>query len=189
MKGGTAVVGGRHRGRRLKVPPGRAVRPTAARVREALFDLLVHSPRAGAPLEGIVALDLFAGSGALGIEALSRGAAETTFIDRNPAAVRSVRANLVLLGEEGRGRVLRADALRLPPPPAGHALCFADPPYGEALAAPALSRAAAAGWIAPDARAVVELGAREPFQVPAGFRAVEERAYGDSRLVLLVRAP
>lgn len=188
MRGGITVVGGRHRGRRLKVPPGRAVRPTAARARKALFDLLVHSPRAGAPFEGARVLDLFAGSGALGIEALSRGAAGATFVERDPAAAGAIRRNLALLGEEGRGSVVQADALRLPPAPDGHALCLADAPYGEGLAAPALARAAAAGWLIRDARAALELDAREPFEAPAGFRMVEERSYGGSRLVLLARA-
>lgn len=190
MKGsGIAVIGGRHRGRRLKVPPGRATRPTSARVREALFDLLAHAPRAGAPVEGTSVLDLFAGSGALGIEALSRGAAKATFVERDPAAVRAIRANLALLGEEERGDVVRADALRLPPPPAGHALCLVDAPYGKGLAAPALARAAAAGWLAGDARVALELGAGEPFEAPAGFRPLGERSYGGSRLVLLARGP
>ncbi len=185
MKAGFVVLGGEHRGRRLEVPPGRAVRPTSVRVRKALFDLLVHSPRLDTTLAGAGVLDLFAGSGALGIEALSRGAAIATFVENNLWAIQAIKTNLASLGIEDRARILRCDVLRLPSEASPHDLCLADPPYGKEMIAPALKRAAETGWLAKEACAVAETSREETFNVPVGFHLVEERNHGRSRLVVL----
>ena len=170
------------------------MRPTGERAREALFDLL-SSGRLTAGRNGIVGttvLDAFAGSGALGLEALSRGAAHAVFIENHSAALAALEGNLGALGEQARATVLRADVLRPPSgpgrrAPAPCALALLDPPYGQGLAAPALAALAKAGWLAGDALSVVELMAKEPFEPPPGFSVLEERKYGKARLVFLRR--
>jgi 16S rRNA (guanine966-N2)-methyltransferase len=183
------IVGGSHRGRRLAAPPGLAIRPTGDRVREALFDILLHGrfAAAGNPLAAAVMLDAFAGTGAVGLEALSRGAAEAVFIERDGAALAALRRNVEALGEMGRAHVVPGDATR---PPRGERSCtiaFLDPPYGSGLAAPAMAALAAAGWIAADALAVIEIGGRERLAPPAGFALLDERVYGAARLVFFRR--
>jgi 16S rRNA (guanine966-N2)-methyltransferase len=184
------IVAGRHRGRRLEAPPGPAVRPTSDRAREAVFDILAHGKLGGgrSPIADAVVLDAFAGSGALGLEALSRGAAAVTLMDRDKAACRAARANVAALGEKGRATVLHADSLRPPPAPRPATLVFLDPPYGEGLAATALEALAEAGWIEGGAIVVVELGRRDPFQAPQGFEAIDERRYGRARILFLRRS-
>jgi 16S rRNA (guanine966-N2)-methyltransferase len=183
------IVGGRHRGRRLFAPPGDAVRPTGDRAREALFDILSHGDFAadGIPFAEETVLDAFAGTGALGLEALSRGAAEAVFFEQKPEARSALRRNIANLGETARARILPYDATR--PPRAGVqcAIVFIDPPYRSGLAAPALRAIAAAGWLLPDALAILEVGAREKLELPAGFTLLDERVYGAARLVFLRR--
>lgn len=181
------IVGGRHRGRRLSAPLGDTVRPTSDRAREALFDILSHGDfaAAGVPFAEGTVLDAFAGTGALGLEALSRGAAQAVFFERNPEVLAVLRHNVARLEESARARILPYDAIR--PPRAGVqcAVVFIDPPYRSGLAAPALGAMAAAGWLAPDALAVLEVGAREKLEPPAGFTRLDERVYGAARLVFL----
>ena len=170
------VVGGELRGRRLKVPAGRAIRPTADRVREALFSIL-------GDVTGMRVLDLFAGSGALGIEALSRGAAEAVFVDSSRRAVTAVRANLEALGLEATVR--RRDALSFlehREAGGGYQIVFVDPPYDLAgrLAAPLAERLP--GILADDARIVTESDKRNPLILP--FPLLRERVYGDTRLTV-----
>ena len=185
------IVGGSHRGRRLTAPPGAAVRPTSDRAREALFDILSHGAyaAAGLPFADKTVLDAFAGTGAFGLEALSRGAAEAVFIENDREALAALRHNIAALGETGRSRVIAGDATRPPPARDPCALAFLDPPYKSGLAAPALVALAAAGWLAPETLAIVEAGAREPFTPPAGFAADDQRVYGAARLVFLHREP
>ncbi len=182
------IVGGRHRGRPLQAPGGRDLRPTSDRAREAIFNILAHGME-DFRLDGASVVDVFAGTGALGLEALSRGAAHATFIDDDGRAMRSVRGNAAALGERDAVTLLTLDAASLPPPPlAAQAPCglaFLDPPYGADLAAPALEGLAGRGWIAPGAVCVVELAAREPFAPPHAFEAVDERTYGPARVVFL----
>ncbi len=170
------VVAGELRGRRLTLPPGRTIRPTADRVREALFSIL-------GDVTGIRVLDLFAGSGALGIEALSRGASEAVFVDSSRRAVAAVRANLEALGLDATVR--RGDALSFLE--AGEAarryqIVFVDPPYDLAgrLAAPLAERLPAA--LTDDARIVTESDKRNPLELP--FPVLRERVYGDTRLTV-----
>ena len=190
-KRGLRIVGGVHRGRRLSVPLGDAVRPTGDRTREALFNILSHGGFAagGLPFADRAVLDAFAGTGAFGLEALSRGASAAAFIENGREALAALRRNIATLGEEDRAHVIAGDATR--PPRAGFAcaLAFLDPPYRSGLAAPALTALVAAGWLAADALAVVEIAASEEFSSPARFARVDERVYGAARLVFLRREP
>jgi 16S rRNA (guanine966-N2)-methyltransferase len=183
------IVGGVHRGRRLVAPPGSAVRPTGDRAREALFNILSHGRIAasGSPFAGRAVLDAFAGTGALGLEALSRGAAAAVFVENGRDALAALRRNIAAFGEGERAHVVAADATR--PPRAGLrcAVAFLDPPYRSGLAPAALPALAAAGWLAPDALVVVELGAAEELPPPAGFAMLDQRIYGAARLVFLRR--
>jgi 16S rRNA (guanine966-N2)-methyltransferase len=181
------IVGGSHRGRRLTAPPGDRVRPTSDRAREALFNILSHGgfAAAGLPFADRPVLDAFAGTGAFGLEALSRGAAEAVFIENERGALSALRYNIAALGEEGRSRVVTGDATRPPQAPAACALAFLDPPYASGLAAPALIALAQRGWLMPAALAIVEVGARERFTPPNGFALVDERVYGAARLAFL----
>ena len=181
------IVAGRLRGRTIVAPPGDATRPTADRVREAVFNVLAHGDpeRGGAEIEGARVLDAFAGSGALGLEALSRGAAFATFIDSSPTALAACKQNAEALGVERECRILRADALRPPRADAPCGLVFLDPPYRSGLAANALRGLAEAGWIADGATIVIELGG--PFVAPEGFTLADERRYGRTRIAFLKR--
>ena len=173
------IVAGRHRGRRLAAPPGRDLRPTSDRAREAVFNILTHGRDAVA---GARVLDAFAGTGAMGLEALSRGAAHATFMDSD---CEPCRANVEALGETGGAAVIEGDCLHPPPADAPCRLVFLDPPYGGDLAAPALVALGEAGWIADGAVCVVEVAAGETFAVPDGFEPFDERHYGAARIVFL----
>src|SRR3954452_14289167 len=181
------IVGGIHRGRRLVVPPGDLVRPTSDRAREALFNILSHGGFAaeGLPFADRPVLDAFAGTGALGLEALSRGASAAAFIENGREALTSLRHNIAALGEEDRAHIVAGDATRPPRAVLVCSVAFLDPPYRSGLAGPALSALAATGWLAPDALAVVEVAAREELPAPAGFAVIDERVYGAARLVFL----
>jgi 16S rRNA (guanine966-N2)-methyltransferase len=182
------IVAGKHRGRRLAAPPGLAVRPTSDRAREALFDILAHGRFGDRPIyEGATVLDAFAGTGAFGLEALSRGARHAFFLEKDRAARAALAGNIAMLGEAERATLLAADALKPPRATEPCTLGFLDPPYGQDLAAPALAAAAASGWFAPEALVIVEVAARESFALPAGFTLLEERRYGAARLVFLRR--
>ena len=182
------IIGGRHRGRAIPVPRAEGLRPTADRTREAVFNILEHAPD-GLDFAGETVLDLFAGTGALGLEALSRGAALATFIDHDGGVLHSIRRTAAAMGEARSITLLKLDATRLPPPArtAGTpvVLAFLDPPYESGMASPALQGLAAKGWLAPDARCVVEVAAREPLAVPPAFTLHDERVYGAARVVFL----
>lgn len=181
------IVGGSHKGRRLAAPPGRVARPTADRAREALFNILAHSDRV--ELEGARVVDAFAGSGALGLEALSRGAAHASFIENHPGSLAAIKANLEDLRESARATVIRADATKPPPARQPCTLALLDAPYELELSAPCLAALARQGWLAPNALAVIEVAAREALTPPAGFEVVDERTYGAARLVFAVYTP
>lgn len=183
------IIAGQHRGLTLaevgKGDPGAHLRPTSDRVREAIFNVLAGG-RFGDPIRGARVLDLFAGTGALGIEALSRGALQATFVDPGRVAQGLIRENLNRARREGDARLIGTEAARLPPcggDPAG--LVFLDPPYGRGLGAPALSAAVACGWIAPGAVVVWEESAPQP--APPGFVTADQRRYGDTHVTFLIR--
>jgi 16S rRNA (guanine966-N2)-methyltransferase len=179
------VVGGRLRSRPLAGPKSDAVRPTADRLREALFNILAHSY--GDPITGARVLDLFAGTGALGIEAISRGAAYALFVDEGVEARALLRHNVEALGLGGVTRIFRRDATNLGPahPLEPFSLVFLDPPYGKGLAEKALIAAREGGWLQPDALVVVEEAAEAAFKAPEGFRELERRQYDDTEFVFL----
>ena len=181
------IIAGTEKGRIL-APPAAATRPTADRVRQALFDMLRHAPWAGDALEG-PALDAFAGTGALGLEALSRGAPRAAFIERDRAAQACIAANIAACRMGRRALLLPGDATRPPPPPPGWGpvgLLFLDPPYGAGLIAPALSALRAAGWLGPRTLVVAELAAGEP--MPASTPPLAERRHGAARLCVFLSA-
>ena len=148
---------------------------------------MAASPPSGLPFADAAVLDAFAGTGAFGLEALSRGAAEAVFIENDRDALAALRRNIATLGETARSRIIAGDATRPPRATVACAVAFLDPPYKSGLAAPALTALAAAGWLTPDALAVVEIGAREAFLPPDGFALLDERVYGAARLVFLRR--
>ncbi len=186
---GLRIVGGVHRGRRLFAPSGELVRPTSDRAREALFNILSHGDFAasGLPFAARPVLDAFAGSGALGLEALSRGASAAAFIEEDREALAALRRNVAALGERDRAQIVAGDARRPPRAAMACAVAFLDPPYRSLLAAPALGALAAAGWLTPDALVVIEVAAREELPMPGGFTMIDERVYGAARLVFLRR--
>ncbi len=182
------VVGGRLRSRPIAGPKGDGLRPTADRLREALFNILMHAY--GDPVTGARVLDLFAGTGALGIEALSRGAAYVLFVDDGVEARALLRNNTEALGLGGTSRIFRRDATKLGPahPLEPFALAFLDPPYGKGLAELALAAARDGGWLKPGALVVVEEAIASGFKAPDGFEELERRAYDDTELVFLRNA-
>lgn len=181
------IVGGRFRGHALAAPGGRAIRPTADYLREALFNVLGHAY--DDPVEGARVVDLFAGTGALGLEAMSRGARYCLFVEEAAEARGLIRRNIEALGLTGETRLFRRDATRLGPcaPVEPFSLAFLDPPYGKGLAEKALVSLAAGGWLVPGALAVVEEAAAAEIAVPEAFETVETRDKGDTRLTFLRR--
>jgi 16S rRNA (guanine966-N2)-methyltransferase len=178
------IVGGRWRGRTLSAPKSQAIRPTADRLRESLFNILVHAY--GDPIADARVLDLFAGTGALGLEALSRGAAFALFVDDGAEARALLRANVDALGAGGATKVYRRDATRLGPAElAPFTLAFLDPPYGRGLAEKALASARDGGWLSLGALVVVEEAADAGFAPPPGFTELERRDYDDTQLIFL----
>ena len=182
------IVGGKHRGRKLAAPRDERVRPTSDRARQALFNILEHGQFAAggaSPLIGARVVDLFCGTGAIGLEALSRGAALAIMVDSDAEALDAARANVRALGETSRVMLRQADATRPGLPPGPCRLAFLDPPYRSALAGPTLVALAADGWLEPGGIAVIEIDGREAFTPPAGFALVDERRYGRAKLIFL----
>ena len=181
------IVGGRFRGRALQAPASRDIRPTTDRLRESLFNILTHWQGADRVAEAR-GLDLFAGTGALGLEALSRGARFALFVDDGVEARALLRANVEALGVAGTSRIFRRDAaalgaVTLEP----FDLAFLDPPYGRGLGDRALAGLVSGGWLAPGALVMLEEAADAMVALPAGLTAVERRQMGDSQLQFLER--
>ena len=179
------IIAGRWKGRKLAAPEGFGTRPTAERARQALFDMLWHAPWAGREvIEEARVLDAFAGTGAYGLEALSRGAVHATFLENEPAAQAMIRRNLASC-PGAVGQLFPANALK--PPRAGQpcALVFLDPPYGQGLLGPAILALHAAGWIAEGALICAEAGPKDALDTPEGFEEVAVRAHGKARLHIL----
>jgi 16S rRNA (guanine966-N2)-methyltransferase len=179
------IVGGRLRGRTLASPASRDIRPTADRLRESVFNILTHAY--GDPISGARVLDLFAGTGALGIEAISRGAAFALFVDNGAEARALLRNNVEALALGGVTKVFRRDATNLGPahPVEPFSLVFLDPPYGKGLAETALNSLREGGWFTLEALLVVEEARTATFKAPEGFEELERRAYDDTEFVFL----
>lgn len=183
------IVGGSLRGRRIAVPSGRSVRPTSDRAREAVFNILAHGM--GVDFHGARVLDLFAGSGAYGLEALSRGAASAVLIDNAAPSLEIIRTNVENLEVADRARIVRADAARLTNGagiPGPFDLVFLDPPYDEGLEAAALGSLASAGLLDEHAVCVVETRSKHEFEAPMGYAIEDRRTYGQARISFLRRA-
>lgn len=191
------IVGGTHRGRPIVAPPDQTTRPTTDRVRESLFNMLLHSPRlmtgdGRSRLAGGIVLDPFAGSGALSFEALSRGAQHAYLFESDPAARRCILGNAATLDLADRITLRGADALNPGLAPAAADLVLMDPPYRSDLGSRALSALAQTGWLKSDALVIVETDARKGtspghFATPPGFALLEERQQGPARLTFLLR--
>ena len=182
---GLRVISGQLRGRRLEAPADCGTRPTADRLRERIFSIL--KSRNGA-FEGLKVADIFAGSGAMGIEAVSRGAAMACFVENDSGSLELLKRNLKKLKIDGLCEVLAADARRLPASGGTFDLIFLDPPYGHGLVEPALISLAESKWIGRDSLLIVELAAADPFDLPSGFVAVDDRQHGSSRIMFLTLA-
>ncbi len=180
------IVGGRFRGRTIAAPSGLVTRPTSDRARESLFNILAHGVK-GFSIEGARVLDLFAGSGALGLEALSRGAIYCLFVEDNADARGAVRENIEALALTGASKVWRRDATKLGPasPMQPFQLLFADPPYGKGLGELTLGAAAEGGWLSPGAVCVLEERADACPAIPPAFAPLFVRTYGDTALHFL----
>src|SRR5690349_2232580 len=178
------IVGGRLRGRALAAPKSQGIRPTADRLRESLFNILAHAY--GDPITGARVLDLFAGTGALGLEALSRGATFGLFVDDGAEARALLRQNVEALGLAAVTKIFRRDATKLGPahPVEPFSLAFFDPPYGKGLAERALISAREGGWLTEQALSVVE-ETRGAFKPPDGYEELERRAYDETEFTLL----
>ncbi len=184
------ITGGKFRGRNLTPPPDARVRPTSDKVRQAIFNVLAHHDF-GVPftLENARVADLFAGTGALGIEALSHGARFCLFVDDSAESRALLRRNIEALNLTGASKIWRRDATSLGPMSAGAGgpfdLVFLDPPYRKDLVAPALASLGEGGWLAPNAILVVETAAEDEFELAADWQVVDARIYGDTRVQFL----
>jgi 16S rRNA (guanine966-N2)-methyltransferase len=187
------IVAGKHRGLTLATPKDARVRPTSDRVREAVFNVLAHNDFGiGFRLEGARVMDLFAGTGALGLEALSRGASYVLFVDDHFESRALIRRNVEAAHATGATKIWRRDAAALSEMPANAGgpfdLVFLDPPYRKGLVLQALASARGGGWFAPQALIVAEMAADEAFAAPEGFVLLDERTYGDTKVLVLTRA-
>lgn len=182
------IISGIHKGRRLHSPAGKDTRPTSDRLRETIFNILIHNwPEL---LAGTRVADIFAGSGAMGIEALSRGAAHVVFVEKHSKGRALVSRNLEALGISDEttpaAQVIAGDARRLPPPQAAFDLIFMDPPYRRGLGEAALAALREAGWLRPGALVVLEAAADEQIEIPPGYDVADRRVQGDSQVIFLV---
>jgi 16S rRNA (guanine966-N2)-methyltransferase len=181
------VTGGQYRGRNLAEPPDNRVRPTSDKVRQAIFNILAHNTF-GLALEGAKVIDLFAGTGALGIEALSRGAAFALFVDDSAESRGLIRGNVEALSLTGVTKIWRRDAIDLGPVAAGSGgpfdLAFLDAPYRKGLTEKALASVVAGKWLVPGGIAIAEAAADETLTAPAGFAQIDRRSYGETALYI-----
>lgn len=186
------IIAGAHRGRTLIAPPGLSTRPTSDRARQALFNVMEHAAWA-TPLSGARVMDVFAGSGSLGFEAISRGAAFCLFVETDAAARGAIRDNVEAFGLFGATRIHRRDATDLGLKPAADGapfdIAFLDPPYAKGLGEQALAGLAEGGWLKPGALVVFERGADEPDPKVEGFEVLDARAWGAARVHFLKRLP
>lgn len=184
------ITGGIHRGRPLLAPSGKNTRPTSDRARESIFNILRHGGWHNGVLDDARVMDVFAGTGALGLEALSQGALHAVFIEREYAAVSFCKDNIKALNEGEHTAIFTFDALNPPPRPMyiePRTLVFLDPPYGKNLGAEALQALVEKDWLAEGAVCVMEMSKKAPETVPAGFTLQDERIYGLAKVQFLTR--
>lgn len=189
MKGRIRITAGAFKGKPLRVPDGEAVRPTSDRARQALFNRLEHSFQDyGFRLRGARVVDLFAGTGALGLEALSRGAGHVSFIETSPASRRVLESNIAALDVDDKVAVLTLDATALPAPSQPYDLALLDPPYDEPLAQPAIDSLTAKEWLTDTGLVVAETAKEDSLTAPGGWIIEDSRAYGRGALTYLIRS-
>lgn len=183
------IISGKYRGRRIETLKDKALRPTTGRTREAVFNLLTHGKflEGRNILDGANVLDLFCGSGALGMEALSRGATHATFMDANNRHLDVARNNVAHIGASGDASFVKTDSSNPPPARTQCDLVFLDPPYESGLAMPALQNLIKTHWLAEKAILVVELRKKENFLVPEGYQELDKRNYGITQIIILER--
>jgi 16S rRNA (guanine966-N2)-methyltransferase len=189
------ITGGKYKNRTIEALEDKDLRPTSARNREVIFNLLMHGRFMKHPdfvrddnpslVEGRRVIDIFCGTGALGIEALSRGAAQLILVDQNATTLSQARQNIVRIGEEKNVNFIRSDSTRLPKATLPCSLAFMDPPYDKGLASPALESLATQGWLTETAIVIVELGKRDGCKIPAGYVTLDDRAHDRTRLLVL----
>lgn len=179
------IVAGKHRGRPLIAPPGPHIRPTSDRAREGLFNILEYG-RSSIGLDDTRVLDAFAGTGALGLEALSRGARHATFIENARATQLTIAKNITACGEVNRTTIIDADATNPPPTDRPVDIAFVDPPYAACLIEPALIALNRLGWFHNETLVVAEMGANETVTLPNFLEEVDRRKYGAARILFLL---
>lgn len=189
------ITGGKYRGKIIEASSGPGVRPTKGMIREAMFNILRHGrflknedfvrDKNNSLIEGRYVVDIFCGTGALGLEALSRGAAHVTLVDQNARALAVARQNVAHLREEIRVEIIRSDSTRLPPARQMCMLAFLDPPYNQGLAAKGLASLRDNGWLAHGAVVVVEHAKQEDIVAPGGFHVLDERRHDKTRVTML----
>lgn len=181
------IVSGIHRGRNITAPSGKGTRPTSDQTRESIFNILAHADWC-APLDGAITADIFAGSGALGLEAVSRGAAFCLFVETEPKARAAIRENVDTFGLGGITRLHRRDAVHLKIAPGNlrgpFTHVFMDPPYKKGLGLPVLAKLAEHKLLAPDAAIIFEMSAEEEFE-PRGYDIMVDRTWGAARVVFM----
>lgn len=187
------IIAGKHKGRRIEIGKDAidTIRPTSDFARQAIFNILTHGRHGlnGHTFDGKHILDIFCGSGALGLEALSRGAASVTFVDRAREAIATAKMNVDRIHETANAKFIITDAKQLGQAPRGYDLIFLDPPYFSDLIAPTLDRLHKGGWLAEDALVVIEHDVKEELKFPDGFEAVDQRRYGRAVMELLKFQP
>ncbi len=182
------IIAGKHRGRKIETKQNHDIRPTGSMARGAIFNILMHGafgPNGESPLIDQPVLDLFCGTGALGLEALSRGAAHVTFVDQSPESINLARQNALRMHEDTTTHFLRSDSSSLPPARKQYALVFMDPPYNKGLATKSLASLDKQGWLVPEAVLIVEVSAKEALVIPEHYDLFDEREYGNTKIAFL----
>lgn len=179
----TRIIAGEFRGRRLTVPKGQNVRPTTDRMRERVFSMLQHERYPD--LVGARVADIFAGTGALGLEALSRGAEHVVFVEKSPQSLQYLSDNIQTLNAETRTTIVKRKATDIPETDKAFDLIFMDPPYGRGLLAPSLTKCIGSGWSKAGTVFICELGSDEAFEIPEGFSVMDDRSQGAQRMLFL----
>lgn len=182
------IIAGKYRGKRIEIKENTKIRPTGSKARGAIFNILMHGQfgaNGHSPLIDKSVVDLYCGTGALGLEALSRGAAHVTFVDGASDSLSLARTNVQRISEEANTRFVRSDSSSLPKAPRTHSLAFLDPPYNSGLAGKSLKSLDAQGWLENGAIIVVELSHKEILEAPEHFTLFDERQYGNTKIVFL----
>ena len=182
------IIAGKYRGKNIEIKKNAKIRPTGAKARGAIFNILTHGQfgiDGESPLIDQTVVDIFCGTGALGLEALSRGASSVVFIDQAQESLSLARANAINLKEEANTQFIRSDSTNLPKARKPCALAFLDPPYNSGLAPKSLASLASQGWLKEGAIAIVELSNKEVLQAPENYEIFDERKYGNSKMVFL----